>query len=64
MINAGKSKRSQINALKSVTDINIPTVKVGGFTEKIIVKKPKNKMTDVKMIAFPVSKMVFLIASF
>lgn len=62
MSRAGNSNRSNTNALNKVTEINRPTVNVGGLEENTILKKPKNRITEVMMMAFPVSIMVVLVA--
>ena len=52
MSRAGNSNRSNTNALNKVTEINRPTVNVGGLEENTILKKPKNRITEVMMMAF------------
>ena len=56
--------RSETKALTKVTAIKVPMVTLGGWTEKSMIRKPKNKIMLVKQIAFPVSLNVISRASF
>ena len=58
LINTGIKVRSAIRALNKVRLISKPTTTLGGCIENSITKKPKNNISVVRQIAFPVSKKV------
>ena len=60
-IKTGIINKSLNKAVNKVTLIIIPTVTLGGLIENSMIKKPKNKIIEVKQIALPVSKNLSLI---
>jgi len=59
----GNKNKSHKTALIKVTEIRMPTLTEEGLFENSMIKKPKNKTTVVKQMAFPVSTNVTLTAS-
>ena len=57
-IKTGIINKSLIKAVNKVTLIIKPTVTLAGLIENSITRNPKNKITEVKQIAFPVSRKV------